>query len=475
MDRFWGGGKLKKVAVAGGTPIVLADAPNLLGSAWADDGFIYFVPNFGNGVSRVPEGGGAARPITRIRPSEGELHHRWLDIAPGGKTIVYGVGYGKDWDEAKIVAERLDTGARRVLVDGGTSPRILPRGVLVYERAGSLTAIAFDPRSLTCSGTPVEVAKNVLASEYGFADADFSHTGTLLTSRADAAASDLALSWIDRSGKAAPLHLPRQAYNGLSLAANGKSAAVGIGSSIELLDLTRETLTKVPLSARALSPVLSPDARTLYFALEKGKFQICSKAADGSGPETLVFQSEESEFPLQVSLDGKRMLTLVNLPGEIRLRELGPTATRDKYRTILRSKYLGGASFSPDTRWVTYNSPESGQSEVYARPIDGEERRFQISTNGGEGPTWSHDGSEIFYRRGTQMFAAPVKEEANELRVGTPKLLFENHEIFGWDVDPTGTRFLTAEDPNFGERQNLEVTINWFAEVRRKVREAKTP
>ena len=149
---FVAAGKLKKIAVAGGTPIVLlAEMPSAMGAAWADDGFIYCVPHLSSGVFRVPEGGGAAQPVTRVRTAEGEIQHRWPDVAPGGKTIVYAAGYGKEWDEAKIVAERLDTGARRVIVEGGTSPRILPGGILVYQREGSLSAIAFDPVSLTSS------------------------------------------------------------------------------------------------------------------------------------------------------------------------------------------------------------------------------------------------------------------------------------------------------------------------------------
>ncbi|HVT57985.1 MAG TPA: protein kinase [Thermoanaerobaculia bacterium] len=477
---FGAGPKLKKVAVAGGAPIVLADAPNLWGAAWADDGSIYFVPDGWTGVYRLRETGGAVRQVTQVRAAEGEIQHRWLDVAPGAKTIVYTAGYGKGWDEAKIVAQRLDTGARRVVVDGGTSPRILPGGVLVYERAGSLSAVAFDPQSLTCCGTPVEVAKNVLADPLGSAYTDYSSSGTLLTSRAGAGVNDLSLTWIDRSGKATALHVPRQAYVGISVSADGRSAAVGIGTSIAVLDLSRETLTKIPLSSRATSPALSPDARTLYFALEKEKwYQVYSKAADGSGPETLVFRAEGAEFPLQVSLDGTRLLTYLTLPSgesEIRVHELGPAAARENRKTILRSRYLNTDCWlSPDARWVVYDSSDSGQSEVYARPIEGKERRFQISTNGGGTPIWSHSGREIFCRRGTQILAVPVKEEGSELRVGTPGLLFENHELGGWDGDPTDTRFLAAENPNFGAPQSLDVTVNWFAEVRRKLQEAKTP
>ena len=106
---------------------------------------------------------------------------------------------------ATIVAERLDTGERKVLVKGGTFPRYLPTGQLVYARAGALYALAFDAKSLTVEGSPVEVARNVLLVGNGLAQMDVSETGILITAPADGAVGNLALTWIDREGRGEPL------------------------------------------------------------------------------------------------------------------------------------------------------------------------------------------------------------------------------------------------------------------------------
>ena len=160
----------------------------------------------------MPATGGAAQPITAIRTTEGEVQHRWPELLPGGKVLLYVVGLGGEWDEATIVAERLDSGERKVLVRGGTSPRYLPTGQLVYARAGGLYAVTLDPRSLLVTGPPVEVARNVFVSSLGWAAMDVSRTGLLVTVSGDSVAGASVLSWVDREGRGEPLKLPAASY-----------------------------------------------------------------------------------------------------------------------------------------------------------------------------------------------------------------------------------------------------------------------
>jgi serine/threonine-protein kinase len=477
---FSAGPKLKKIALSGGAPVVLADAPGFRGAAWGEDGFIYFTPDQYREIDRVPAEGGEAKPVTRIHASEGEQQHRWVDVVPGTNTILYAVGSGFDWDEAKIFAERIDTGARKVVVRGGTFPRYLPGGTLVFERGGSLFAVAFDARSLATSGSPVEVAKGVFVDGSGFAQMDFSRNGLLVTASSEAAAGGLSLSWINRDGRGEPLPVPKQDYNFVALSPDGSRAALGIGNSISTLDLSRNVLTRLTTSARAENPVYSSDARKLYFGLEKEKYyKVFSKDADDSGPEALLFASEASEYPMQVSADGRWMLTSLNLPSgeaELRLRRLDAAGANAKPLTLIRSQFFNNyAVFSADARWVAYQSEESGRPEIYVRPACREERRFQISPEGGTNPIWSHDGKEIFYLCGAKFVSVPVAIKEGEVHPGAPKALFENHEILVFDADRAGQRFLAAENPNFGAETKLILVVNWFAEVKRKLREAKAP
>src|SRR5262249_27355632 len=83
--------------------------------------------------------------------------------------------------------------------------------------------------------------------------------------------------------------------------------------------------------------------------------------------------------------------------------------------------------FSPDSKWVAYQSNESGQSEIYVQPFPGPGGKFQISTNGGAQPRWNKNGNEIFYvSLDSKMMAASVKlsRDGQSLETGTPAMLF---------------------------------------------------
>ena len=109
------------------------------------------------------------------------------------------------------------------------------------------------------------------------------------------------------------------------------------------------------------------------------------------------------------------------------------------------------------------------------RSTSGEERKWQVSVEGGTFPVWSPVGDEIFFLSGPQVLAATVSEKGDEFVVGQPRVLFANHRVLAFDVTRDGKRFLVAEDPNPDEQARLDVVVNWSAEVRRKVEDAGTP
>ena len=476
---FTAGAKLKKVAIAGGTPVTLADTPGFRGGVWATDGSIYFVPDLYVPISRIPAAGGVPHTVTKIRTAEGELQHRWPDVLPDGKVLLYTVGRGADWDEATIVAERLDTGERKVLVKGGSSPRYLSSGDLVYARGGSVYAISFDARTLETRGQEVEVARNVFLDPRGLAHMDVSRSGLLVTFPADSIGGSSVLSWIDRQGRSEPLNLPPLSYGLFSLSPRGDRVALSVGNGISILDLARLSLNRLTLPRRAENPIWSGDGRRIYLGYEQGKsYQIFSKAADDSGTPQLVVPSDLQEDPFAFSADGMKLLSIRNTSNgqrELVIHELG--AAKTKSRSLFTSLNLDSASaaFSPDARWVVYESSESGRPEIYVRPASGEDRKWQISVTGGTFPVWSKAGDEIFFLRGPQVLSAPVREKEGDLVAGQPKLLFDNHRVIAFDVAPDGKRLLVAEDPNPGEQTRLDVVIQWAAEVRRKLEEAGRP
>jgi hypothetical protein len=334
---------------------------------------------------------------------------------------------------------------------------------------------------LKVDGAPVEVARNVLLNPSGYAHMDVSRNGILASTPSDASVGDLMLSWIDRDGRAEPVNAPRQPYSSVGLSPDGSRAALGIGNGISILDLARFSLTRLTLPARAEGPVWSRDGRRVFFGYEKDKYyQVFSKPADDTGAAQLVFASSSEEDPYALSTDGSRMLAIRTSEDglhELHVRSMNGPSPGEKPTLLVKSLFLTAstAGFSPDGRWVVYESVESGRSEIYVRPASGDERKWRVSTEGGSSPTWSPAGNEIFFLSGMKFVAVPVSAREQDFAIGVPKVLFDSHHIFFYDAARDGKRFLAAEDPNPGAQSRLNLTVNWFAEVRRKVREAKAP
>ena len=86
---FFADDKLKKVPVNGGAAITLADATDGRGGAWSEDGTIVFAPDIAPGTPlvRVPDAGGRVEPLTTM--VDGEVVHRWPQVLPGGRALLY--------------------------------------------------------------------------------------------------------------------------------------------------------------------------------------------------------------------------------------------------------------------------------------------------------------------------------------------------------------------------------------------------
>ena len=128
--------------------------------------------------------------------------------------------------------------------------------------------------------------------------------------------------------------------------------------------------------------------------------------------------------------------------------------------------------FSPDGRWLAYQSDESGRQEIYVRPFPGPGGRWPISTDGGTEPVWARSGRELFYRNGDKMMSAAVETKST---FGKPKLLFEGHYettiytlLPNYDVSHDGQRFLMTKSSNQESvRTQLNLVLNWSEELRR--------
>ncbi|HEY7699986.1 MAG TPA: winged helix-turn-helix domain-containing protein, partial [Vicinamibacteria bacterium] len=147
---FFANHRLKRTEIHGASPPrVLTVVGAARGASWGGDGFIYFTPSSNSGLSRIPEDGGEVEAVTKLDEASGEWTHRWPDILPGRSAVLVTVAHSdlSSFDDADIVAIDLESGERRMVVQGGSFGRYVS-GRLLYARGGEILEAPFDPESL---------------------------------------------------------------------------------------------------------------------------------------------------------------------------------------------------------------------------------------------------------------------------------------------------------------------------------------
>ena len=169
---FEGSRALYRVSILGGPPVHIVDVPgNGSGASWGPDDTIIFATNaVESGLLRVPMGGGELEVLTRPDADRGELDHLWPEILPGGQAVLFTILAPGGPQSSQVAVLSLESGDYDVLVPGGSSPRYVPTGHIVYGVDGTLRAVGFDLNSLTVTSDPVSVVENVRMGPTGAAD-----------------------------------------------------------------------------------------------------------------------------------------------------------------------------------------------------------------------------------------------------------------------------------------------------------------
>lgn len=472
---FFASNKLKKVSIQGGTVLTLHDAFADYGACWAPDNTVIFRPGFDKGFVRMSADGGVPKPFTVLDRAKKETSHSFPQVLPDQESVIFTIKRSdRSFDDATIVVQSLTTGERRVLVEGGTCGQYVPTGHLLYARSNSIFAVPFDLNRLVVTDTPVEVLSNVVLEQTkGPSHFACSDNGVLIYLPGGESIDLSELMVVDRSGKPQWISQKRESYSMLSFAPGGRHIAAWIDDDIWLVDLERDTPTRLTFEAENWAPIWTADGKKIIFGCNRdGAYNLYAIPADGSGTLERLTTSDDPQMPISCSVDNlafSQLSTGTNL--DIWLL---PLKGERKPRPFLQTTFGEfGGRISPDGRWVVYQSNESGRLEAYVQPVSGASAKWQISTEGGKAPHWSRGGREIVYQNGTKMMAVEVSTEPI-FKPGRPLLLFEDrtfaaHSVDFWDITPDGERFAIIKP---GERQPLtriNVVLNWFEELQRKV------
>ncbi|HSS44419.1 MAG TPA: hypothetical protein VLO07_03675, partial [Thermoanaerobaculia bacterium] len=474
---FFADGKLEKVDVAGAPPLILCDAPNGRSGAWNRDGVILFSPDTQTGIYRVPAAGGAATPVTKLDAARGETTHRWATFLPDGRRFLYMAGSHAAGTKSETNAIYLGTlGSNdKTLLLQTRSNVVYASGHLLYMRERVLLAQAFDADRGRLSGDPVPLAEGVQYDTGYFRGAFAASDVGLLVYAAGAAGSKSSLFWFDRAGKrlGEPIGEPAD-YLSLAIARDGKRFAALISDpgtgipDIWVFD-SRGVRTRFTFGSPAASPVWSPDGSRIAFAKVEKQIQtgIFVKSSNGAGEEEALYHAEGQATPDDWSLDGRFLALDVaktggKTKGDIWILPL--SGDRKPYPFLATEFDETGASFSPDGRWVSYGSNESGKNELYVVPFPGPGGKWQISTDGALGGGWHRGGKEIIYLSPElNIVSVEVKAGPSGLEIGPPKVLFTVSNFATGATAPDGERSLGALHPEGAEKPRVALVANWTA------------
>jgi serine/threonine-protein kinase len=473
---FFAGGRLKKVPLAGGTPVTLAEAPEGYGASWTAGGEILFTPTEVSGLSAVSDAGGTARPVTDLDMAAGDDAHRWPQVLPGGRAVLFTV---VSWSRETAWAAVVDvaTGVRRTVQEDVDFARYVPSGPgagtghLVFVRGGALMAAPFDPAGKAPAGPAVALVEGVRPGQF-----DVSSSGLLAYAPGSPAPVSYSLVSVDRTGRERAINDMARGYEDLHLSPDGRQVALTIEEAGEesaahvwLADTARGTLTRLTFEGLSRDPVWAPDGRSLFFGSKRGEstFGLFRQALDGRAGAEILWPSPVPIWPdpQSVTPDGRVLLfnTRAKDSGDdIWTLSLDADRAAKPWLATAANEYAG--RLSPDGRFVAYNSDESGRTEVYVQAFPEGGGKRLVSEGGGRNAIWSRDGRRLFYREGDRVLEVEV-ERAPAFSTGKPVLLFSGrYRMSGrdFDVSSDGTELIMMRANGERTTPRINVLLDWW-------------
>jgi serine/threonine-protein kinase len=451
---FFADQKMKKISVQGGAPVTLCDAVRPFGASWSEDGNIILAlsttstfnsPFAGyGGLWRVPEAGGTPDPLTT--PAEkGDQTHRWPQILPGGKTVLFTADAGQVNEAIDVV--NLETRQWQTVHRGGHFGRYLPSGHLVYIHQGTLFAVPFQSASLRVVGAPEPILEDLASNPVeGSGQFVFSQTGAFVYSAGKAQNETWQLAWLDSAGKFKPVLSSPGHYFTPHVSLDGKRLALAVGNGgatdIWIYDFERENMSRLTTTAGSnRAPIWTPDGTHIAFACDPpGGQAICWIRADGVGETQRLIQNQFAPVGFSFSPDGKVLAFWQNYSSSRANTDIWtlPLDLSDPdHPKPGKPQFFVGTPFhelhpvfSPDGHWIAYASDASGAFEIYVRPFPGSGSQWQVSVGGGYVPMWSNDGRLFYETNDNRIMVLDYTVKGNSFEPAKPRV-WSNVQLLG--------------------------------------------
>ena len=466
-------GRLKRIDIDGGIVRVLASAQIPWGGAWGSGDVILFGPATGP-IYRIPATGGQPAVLNKLEAQQS--NHTFPHFLPDGDHFVYFVS-GSPEVRGVYIASLLDPRGRR-LVDSDSIAADVCAGHLLFVRGTTLFAQPLDLNHLVLTGTPFPVAESIaMRAAAGTQVAALSAaTSGRIAYRTGSAMSDRQFIWFDRSGNVVTKVGGPISGNPLSPTLSADQRRLAFHRSVDgnvdlwVFDIGRGALSRLTSNpANDIHPTWSPDGTRILFSSNRtGEYHLYEKSiASGAETQVVPLQSPLTDWSRDghIALAQRRVKNGADIFAmNMETREMSPVV-----QTELDDR---NGQFSPDGRWIAYESTESGRWEVYVQPFPGPGARVQVSVDGGAQARWRANGKELFFiGLDDRLMAVPITwpPGGGSPEPGTPVPLFATH-VGGaaqassrqqYFVSPDGQRFLMNTILQAAPVSPITLIVNW--------------
>ena len=363
---------------------------------------------------RVSSDSGDAAPVTTLGSDDA---HSFPHALPDGRHFLF---YARPRERAGVYVGQIDGTPARRLLDADAAAIYASGGYLLFARKGSLLAQRFDPERLTPSGDAVSVADQIVLDRFAgspLVALSASAAGPILyrSGPTIVARAAVQVTRVDRAGNVLDKIASEPFVINPSLSPDGRQLAMFNGSQIWLLDL--ETRNRHPLINENLNfaGVWSPDGRHFaYASLRDGIWDLFLRDATGAGREDVLLATPETKMPTDWSKTGYLLYRSLSAKDSFDIWAMSMT-DRKPVPVVRTSAEERDGQFSPDGKWVAYQSNRTGRYEIWVSPfrLPGtdvkEGSAFQFTFDGGVQARWGLEGKELFYMAlDGQLMSVPV-------------------------------------------------------------------